>query len=88
MSAVVPDLIIMDYEMPGMNGLELMKSIRQEPETSTIPIIFLTGQNEKDQVYSILQYRPDGYLLKSSSRDTIIDSINRFFDESFFRMTL
>lgn len=86
--AVTPDLILLDYEMPGMDGFELMKKLRSNPETSDIPIIFLTGKNDRDHVFSILHYKPDGYLLKSSSRDMLIDSINRFFAETLFRMSM
>lgn len=87
LSAVIPDLILLDYEMPEIDGFELMKKIRQDPDTCTIPIIFLTGKNDRDHVFSILHYKPDGYLLKSASKEMIIDSIERFFTESFFRMT-
>ena len=86
--ALTPDLILLDYEMPGMDGFELMKMLRSDPDTSGIPIIFLTGKNDRDHVFSILHYKPDGYLLKSSSREMLIDSINRFFSETLFRMSM
>lgn len=82
------DLILLDYEMPEMDGYELMGNLRNDPETQMIPIIFLTGKNDRDHVFSILHYKPDGYLLKTASKDTLLDSIDRFFAESLFRMSL
>lgn len=82
------DLILLDYEMPDMDGHELMGKLRDDPETQMIPIIFLTGKNDRDHVFSILHYKPDGYLLKSLSKEALIDSIDRFFAESLFQMSL
>ena len=88
LKTVHPDLILLDYEMPGMDGHEVIGKLRNDPETNMIPIIFLTGKNDRDHVFSILHYKPDGYLLKSLSRESLIDSIDRFFSESLFQMSL
>ncbi|HAG69077.1 MAG TPA: hypothetical protein DCL38_03800 [Lachnospiraceae bacterium] len=88
LNALTPDLILMDYEMPEMDGYELMKRIRSNPVTCAIPTIFLTGKNDRDHVFRILEYKPDGYLLKTSQKDTLLDAIHRFFAEAFFRRTL
>ena len=74
-----PDLILLDYEMPGMNGAQVMKRIRSNPKIEHVPIIFLTGKNDKDDVLKILEGKPDGYLLKSMPRETLLDSLDRFF---------
>ena len=39
-----PDLLIVDYQMPGLNGLELCRQLREDPETSRIPAIMLTAR--------------------------------------------
>ncbi len=80
-----PDLILLDYEMPEMDGYEIMKSLREEETTREIPIIFLTGKNDRDHVYRILGFKPDGYLLKTSGKDSLLDAIRRFFTEAIFR---
>lgn len=85
--AVMPDLILLDFEMPEMDGCELMKNLRTNFEHK-IPIIFLTGKNDKELVFHVLEYKPDGYLLKTSQRDTLLDTIQRFFSETLFRMSL
>ena len=84
LSAAIPDLILIDYEMPDMNGYELMQLIRMEEETQKIPIIFLTGKNDRDLVFKVLKDRPDGYLLKTSQKEALLDAIHRFFEESLF----
>lgn len=84
---VMPDLILLDFEMPEMDGCELMKNLRINFEQK-IPIIFLTGKNDKELVFHVLEYKPDGYLLKTSQRDTLLDTIQRFFSETLFRMSL
>ncbi len=84
-----PDVILLDYEMPGMNGDMVMQRIRSNPSNDRIPIIFLTGKNDKDCVMKILENKPDGYLLKSMPHDALLDALDRFFAESSasFRMS-
>ena len=84
LSVSKPDLILMDYEMPGLDGYDLMKYIKSDEATRDIPVIFLTGKNDREHVFKILNYKPDGYLLKTSQKENLIDSIDRFFLESLF----
>jgi CheY-like chemotaxis protein len=77
-----PDLILLDYEMPGMNGDMVMQRIRSNPTNDRVPIIFLTGKNDKDGVIRILENKPDGYLLKSMPHEALLDALHRFFAES------
>ena len=76
------DLILLDYEMPEMDGYEVMGRIRQNPEMSNIPIIFLTGLNDRENVMRIIKHRPDGYILKSMKKPELLDTLERFFAES------
>ncbi len=84
LSVSKPDLILMDYEMPGLDGYDLMKYIKSDESTKDIPVIFLTGKNDREHVFKILNYKPDGYLLKTSQKENLMDSIDRFFLESLF----
>ncbi|HCM92866.1 MAG TPA: hypothetical protein DIS78_09910 [Lachnospiraceae bacterium] len=77
-----PDLILLDYEMPGMNGEQVMQRVRSNPTNDRIPIIFLTGRNDKEGVLKILEQRPDGYLLKSMPHEDLLDALEKFFKHS------
>ena len=74
-----PDLILLDYEMPKMSGYELLTEIRRAWKTADIPVIFLTGKDDKDSVMKIIDKKPDGYLLKSTPKDQLLSSIDKFF---------
>lgn len=87
LSTVTPDLLLLDLEMPKMDGFDLMKIIRTDYTDPRIPIILLTGNNNKDIVFHVLEYKPDGYLLKTSPKENILDVINRFFAETMFRVS-
>ncbi len=78
-----PDLILLDYEMPGMNGNQVMQRIRSNPTNDRVPIIFLTGRNDKEGVLQVLSQKPDGYLLKSMPREELLDALDRFFTGAF-----
>lgn len=50
-----PDLILMDWQMPGMNGLEAIKLLKQDEETKSIPVIVVTGtHNEVEKLKEVL----------------------------------
>ena len=74
-----PDLILLDYEMPVLSGKQVLEMIRWEPEFSEIPVIFLTGKNDKESIMNVMSLKPDGYLLKSMEPIEIIRTVDNFF---------
>ena len=66
------DLILLDYEMPVVDGPQVLQMLKQEPATENIPVIFLTGVGTKEAVERVMSLKPDGYMLKSTSRDNLL----------------
>ncbi len=75
----IPDLILLDYEMPGCSGPQLLEMLRADEKTASIPVIFLTGKNDSDSVKRVLALKPEGYLLKNMSKEHIIERVDGFF---------
>ncbi len=69
------DLIILDYEMPGENGADVLKKIRDNEATSNLPVIFLTGITDREKIQKVLSYKPQGYLLKPIEREKLLQII-------------
>lgn len=74
-----PDLILLDYDMPITPGPQVMEMIRSEPNSALIPIIFLTGKSDKESVMNVMKLKPQGYLLKSMTKEQIAEQIDSFF---------
>ena len=74
-----PDLVLLDYEMPVINGKQVLEMIRSESEFSNIPVIFLTGKNDKESIQQVLGLKPEGYILKSTKPEQIVEMIDEFF---------
>ena len=79
-AAHTPDLILLDHDMPITSGAQVFEMIRSEPNSAKIPVIFLTGKNDRASVEHVMRLRPDGYLLKSMSKEDILASVDRFFE--------
>lgn len=58
------DLVLLDYEMPGEKGPEVLSKIRASANTKDLPVVFLTGVTDKDKIQDVLAMKPQGYLLK------------------------
>lgn len=74
-----PDLILLDYAMPIVDGSQIMQMLREDPEFHHIPIIFLTGKNDAETVKNVMSLKPDGYLLKSMNPQKLHAAIDDFF---------
>lgn len=74
-----PDLILLDYDMPITPGPQVMEMIRSEFSSEEIPIIFLTGKSDRESILRVMKLKPQGYLLKTMSRDDIVNAIDKYF---------
>jgi CheY-like chemotaxis protein len=74
-----PDLILLDYEMPITTGPQVMEMLRSEPNSANIPIIFLTGRSDRESVMTVMALKPQGYMLKSMTKEQILETIDNFF---------
>lgn len=75
MGKKMPDLILLDYEMPGMNGKEVLEKIQADEELKEIPVVFLTSMDSREIVMELLALRPAGYLLKPVDSKLLNDKI-------------
>lgn len=74
-----PDLILLDYEMPVIDGRQVLEMIRSEPDFRDVPVIFLTGKDDRESVLNVMAMKPDGYLLKSLRPEQIVQAVDDFF---------
>lgn len=70
-----PDLILLDAEMPNMNGLEVAQQLRASTATQTIPIIAISSGPENNPVVSGLRAISDATLPKPFSPDELLDIV-------------
>jgi diguanylate cyclase (GGDEF)-like protein len=59
-----PDLLILDVEMPGFNGIELCRAVRTDPQWQDLPIVFLTAHREAETVQQVFAAGADDYVTK------------------------
>ena len=72
-----PDIILLDYEMPGMDGRETFMKIKENPDTRNIPVLFLTGISDKAHIYAALELEPAGYILKPAAEEKLFSQIEQ-----------
>ena len=72
-----PDVIILDYEMPGCNGKETLEMIRAQEDTKDIPVVFLTGHGDAEHIRSVLDLNPAAYFLKPPKAEKILEILGQ-----------
>jgi len=72
---VLPDLVLLDWMLPGMSGIEFAKMLRQVPRTKNIPIIMLTARTEESDKVSGLEVGADDYITKPFSPRELVARI-------------
>lgn len=73
------DLILLDFEMPIVNGPKVLEMIRSDPNSANIPVMFLTAKGDKRSIMEVLRFKPEKYLLKTMLPKEILDSIDEYF---------
>jgi two-component system cell cycle response regulator DivK len=71
-----PDLILMDIQLPGMNGIDALKVLRSNPATAAIPIVAVTASVMQQDRTLITQAGFDGYIGKPINIKEFLESVN------------
>lgn len=77
-----PDLILLDYEMDGMDGKSTFEAMKEDEDMKWIPVVFLTSIADRKSIYSVLKSKPDGYILKPPDENRIRETIEEILDRS------
>ena len=81
-----PDLVLLDYEMPVVDGRQVLEMIRTETDFCDVPVIFLTSKNDRESIMKVMELKPEGYLLKSMEPTQIMQEIDDFFAKQVHRL--
>ena len=65
--------------MPVTNGPKIYEMMKSDPEISGIPVMFLTGKNDKESILKVMSLKPAGYLLKTIGKQDLIKTLKQFF---------
>ncbi len=68
-------VILVDWNMPEMNGLEFVKSIRSNPKYSQVPLMMVTTETEIEQMYRALEAGANEYVMKPFTDEVIADKL-------------
>ncbi len=84
---ILPDLVLMDFGLPGMDGLSATKKIKANPATRHLTVLGLTAHAMKGDAEIALQSGCDGYLTKPIDTRTFIATIRRFIASAALRQS-
>ncbi len=73
----MPGLILLDVDMPGMGGMELLRLLKGTPRFADIPVIMLTVMREREMVLEALRDGAADFIVKPFDRDTLLQKIRR-----------
>ena len=74
-----PDLVVLDYQMPDMSGVQTLQKIRSIPAIKDIPVVFLTSVSDREKIKQVVSLNPCGYILKGVTREEMIMKLNEIF---------
>jgi two-component system phosphate regulon response regulator PhoB/two-component system alkaline phosphatase synthesis response regulator PhoP len=78
----LPDLLVLDLMLPDGDGLEICKSLKQDPRTSAMPILILTARGEKPDIVLGLEFGADDYLVKPFSPSELVARVKAILRRS------
>ena len=77
LNQVIPDVIFMDLNMPGLNGLEVLRFLRRDPTTATVPVVIVSASDDKETISAALEAGANDYIVKPPTIDAIEKALAR-----------
>lgn len=75
------DFVVTDWNMPNMDGLELLKTIRADATLSSLPVLMVTAEAKKENIIAAAQAGASGYVVKPFTAGTLEEKLNKIFEK-------
>ncbi|WP_460035387.1 chemotaxis response regulator CheY [Methylothermus subterraneus] len=74
------DLLITDWNMPGMTGIDLLRAVRADEKLAKLPVLMVTAEARRDQIVAAAQAGVNGYIIKPFTAATLKDKLEKIFE--------
>jgi two-component system chemotaxis response regulator CheY len=74
------DMVVTDWNMPNMTGIELLQAIRAEPKLKGLPVLMVTAENNREQIIAAAQAGVNGYIVKPFTAVTLKEKLDKIFE--------
>ena len=74
------DFLVTDWNMPGMQGIDLLKAVRADAELAGLPVLMVTAEQKREQIIEAAQAGVNGYVVKPFTAQTLKEKIDKIFE--------
>ena len=74
------DFVVTDWNMPGMQGIDLLKAIRADESLRHLPVLMVTAEAEREQIIEAAQAGVNGYIVKPFTAATLKEKLDKIFE--------
>ncbi len=74
------DFLVTDWNMPGMDGLSLLKAVRADDDLGTMPVLMVTAEAKREQIVVAAEAGVNGYVVKPFTAITLKEKIDKIFE--------
>lgn len=74
------DFLVTDWNMPGMTGIDLVRTVRADPNLSGIPILMVTAEAKREQIIAAAQAGVNGYVVKPFTAAVLKEKLDKIFE--------
>ncbi len=74
------DFLVTDWNMPGMQGIDLLRHVRADENLSKMPVLMVTAEQKREQIIEAAQAGVNGYIVKPFTAATLKEKIDKIFE--------
>lgn len=74
------DFLITDWNMPGMQGIDLLRAVRADDQLKALPVLMVTAEQKREQIVAAAEAGVNGYIIKPFTATTLKEKIDKIFE--------
>ena len=74
------DFLVTDWNMPGMQGIDLLKAVRADASIASLPVLMVTAESKREQIVEAAQAGVNGYIVKPFTAQTLKEKIDKIWE--------